>query len=101
MIRAGTEFLKNLKQKDYFNATECFNCGTCTALCPMGIEILPRELFRYVLIGAEEKIVERSDTIFSCLLCKMCEVNCPQGVKIAENIRTLRWYLTERIYKIS
>jgi heterodisulfide reductase subunit C2 len=31
--------------------------------------------------------------VFSCLLCKMCEENCPAGVHIAENVRTLRHHI--------
>jgi len=62
----------------------------------MGIELLPRKLFRYVLLGVEEKVRENSATIYSCLLCKMCEVNCPAGVHIAENVRALRYYLYKK-----
>ena len=65
----------------------CMNCGVCTAVCPMGIEVLPRSLFRYVLLGMEEQMLEETESIYSCLLCKMCEVNCPAGVHIAENVR--------------
>jgi len=34
------------------------------------------------------------ETVFSCLLCKLCEVNCPAGVHITENVRALRHYST-------
>ncbi len=73
-----------------FNAEACFNCGTCTALCPLGYKIVPRKLFQDVRLGLEDKIRANIPQIFSCLLCRMCEVNCPQGVKITENMRTLR-----------
>ena len=73
-----------------FNAEACFNCGTCTALCPLGYKILPRKLFQEVRLGLEDKIRASIPEIFSCLLCRMCEGNCPQGVHITENLRTLR-----------
>jgi heterodisulfide reductase subunit C2 len=76
-----------------FNASACMNCGVCTAVCPMGIEVLPRTLFRYVMLGMEEQVVEQTESVYSCLLCKMCEVNCPAGVHIAENVRSLRHHI--------
>jgi heterodisulfide reductase subunit C len=83
-----------------FNASACMNCGVCTAVCPMGIEILPRRLFRYVLLGMEEQLLEETETVFSCLLCKMCEANCPAGVNIAENVRALRHHINRTQFGI-
>jgi heterodisulfide reductase subunit C len=75
------------------NAGACMNCGVCSAVCPMGIELLPRKLFRYVLLGMEERLLQERETVYSCLLCKLCEVNCPAEVHIAENVRALRHYI--------
>ena len=81
-----------------FNASACMNCGVCTAVCPMGIEVLPRKLFRHVLLGMEDQVLEETESIYSCLLCKMCEVNCPAGVHIAENVRTLRHHINRTVF---
>ncbi|MDE1939429.1 MAG: 4Fe-4S dicluster domain-containing protein [Alphaproteobacteria bacterium] len=86
IAKLGTDELGNSE----FNAEACFNCGTCTALCPLGYQILPRKLFHEVRLGLEDKIRASIPQIFSCLLCRMCEENCPQGVKITENMRILR-----------
>ena len=64
---------------DEFNADACMNCGVCSAICPMGVDVQPRMLFRYVLLGMEERVTAGIETVFSCLLCKMCEENCPVG----------------------
>jgi heterodisulfide reductase subunit C len=88
MTPVNTHFIESIDRR--FNAAACMNCGVCTALCPMEIELLPRVLFRQVMLGMEERIVANTDAIFSCLLCKMCEINCPAGVPIAENVRLLR-----------
>jgi heterodisulfide reductase subunit C len=81
-----------------FNASACMNCGVCTAVCPMGIEVLPRRLFRYVLLGMEEQMLKETESVYSCLLCKMCEANCPAGVHIAENVRSLRHYINRKVF---
>lgn len=98
MSTVNPEFLDAVDER--FNATACMNCGTCTALCPMEIGPLPRELFRHVMLGLEDKVMGEEDTIYSCLLCKMCEVNCPAKVPIAENMRVLRTTINRRAYKL-
>ncbi len=83
-----------------FNAAPCMNCGTCTATCPMGLELLPRRLFRFVMLGMEDRVRESTEAIYSCLLCRMCEESCPAGVPIAENVRSLRRYLNREVFRI-
>ena len=79
-----------LARSDGFDADACMNCGVCSAICPMGVDVEVRRLFRYVLLGMEDKVRAETERVFSCLLCRMCEENCPAGVHIAENVRTLR-----------
>ena len=98
MAVINTKFIDEVSTSEKFNANACMNCGVCTAVCPMGLELLPRQLFRYVVIGVEEKIMEHQETIFSCLMCRMCEQNCPAGVKITENVRTLRGYINRTVF---
>ena len=92
-MKVDVAFREALRHGNGFDAQACLNCGSCTALCPLGLEMMPRKLFRWALLGAREKVLEHTDTVYSCLLCKMCEENCPAGVHISENVRTLRVYL--------
>ncbi len=78
-----------------YDAQACMNCGVCTAVCPLELELLPRRLFRYVELGLVERVREESETVFSCLLCRACEESCPAGVHITENVRVLRHWLLE------
>ena len=87
-----------LDRSPEFNADASMNCGVCSAICPMGVEVQPRKLFRYVLLGMEERVRAETETVFSCLLCKMCEENCPSGVHFAENVRTLRHHIDRTVF---
>ena len=78
-----------------FDAEACMNCGVCSATCPLGVDLLPRRLFRYALLGDEERLRGEEETIFSCLLCRACEESCPAGVHITENVRLLRRWLLD------
>jgi len=98
MLKVDPELIKKIPEK--FDAVACMNCGECTALCPVEIGLLPRRLFRYVLLGLGSKIVDSIPEIYSCLLCRMCEVNCPADVPIVENVRLLRKYINKKVYKL-
>jgi heterodisulfide reductase subunit C2 len=78
-----------------FDAQLCMNCGICTATCPLGIDVLPRRVMRYAVLGLGERVRAESEAVFSCLLCRACEENCPAGVHIAGNVRLLRRWLLE------
>ena len=100
-MKVDPEFLGRLRSVGDFDATLCMNCGTCTALCPLGVELLPRRLFRYAMLGDREKLLASSETIFSCLLCRLCEANCPGSVPIAENVRFLRTYVNRELHGLA
>ncbi len=100
MSTVNGAFLDEVRCSEDFNASACMHCGLCTAICPMGFDLLPRRLFRYVMLGLENKVVENAETIFSCLLCKLCEENCPAGVHIVENMICLRCHLNRQVFGI-
>lgn len=78
-----------------FDARLCMNCGICTATCPLGIDVLPRQVMRHAELGLAKRVAGEEEAIFSCLLCRACEENCPAGVHITRNIRLLRRWLLE------
>ena len=99
MAKVNRKFIDEVGSR--FNASACMSCGACTAICPMETGMLPRMLFRFTMLGQDGKIREHEDTIFSCLLCRMCEVNCPAEVPIAENVRLLRGYFDVHVFDLA
>jgi len=85
---------------DGFDAAACMSCGICTAICPMEVGVLPRKLFRHALLGLEDEVTADADAIYLCLLCRLCEVNCPAGVPVAENVRLLRRHISSTVYRL-
>ncbi|MBT3296309.1 MAG: 4Fe-4S dicluster domain-containing protein [Verrucomicrobia bacterium] len=90
MATVSSELAAKVKRCEEFNAEACYHCGVCTAVCPLGYGIMPRKLFRQVMLGLKDKVEEQVPAIYSCLLCRMCESNCPAEVRISENVRALR-----------
>jgi heterodisulfide reductase subunit C2 len=94
----ATGLAERVREAGAFDAEACMNCGVCTAICPLGLDVLPRRVFRYVLLGLEDRVREETETVYSCLLCRLCEENCPAGVHISENVRTLRHHLNRSVF---
>jgi heterodisulfide reductase subunit C len=70
----------------------CFQCGTCTADCPIARFddfYRPRKLIRMVQLGLKERLLS-NDIIWLCSTCFTCIDHCPQDVGIASIVRALR-----------
>ena len=81
------------------NATEvtishCYQCGKCTAGCPLNeeMDVMPNQILRMLqleLPGYEDKILS-SLSIWLCLACDTCYSRCPQEVKLSQVMDFLR-----------
>jgi heterodisulfide reductase subunit C len=74
------------------NVMLCFQCGTCTADCPIARfsdTYRPRKLMRMTQLGLKERILS-SDVLWLCAACFTCVDRCPQDVEIAGILRALR-----------
>ena len=91
-------FAETVATSNGFDAWACLNCGVCSAVCPVGIDLLPRKLFRYAVLGLKEEVLGQTESVFQCLLCRLCEENCPGNVHIAENVRFLRGYIADEVF---
>ncbi len=96
--KVDLEFAEEVATSEDFNAWACLNCGVCSAVCPLGIDLMPRKLFRYTVLGLKEEVLDQTESIFQCLLCKLCEENCTADVHIAENVRFLRGYIDRELF---
>lgn len=70
----------------------CFQCGTCTADCPVSRfsdSYRPRKFVRMAQIGLKSKVIS-NDAIWLCAACFTCVDHCPQGVDISGIIRALK-----------
>ncbi len=70
----------------------CFQCGTCTADCPVSRHnesYRPRKILRMAQLGIKDQVL-KSDVIWLCAACFICVDHCPQDVDIAGVLRALR-----------
>ena len=72
---------------------KCYQCGTCTALCPWGNleDFSSRRFIEMTRLGVEG--FEGSS--WTCVNCKICWDNCPQEINIPQIFHAVRNVLFE------
>lgn len=96
MALISADFADELERFGLDTTLECFNCGTCAAICPLIYEHFPRKMIRYAQIGARDRILENAQELWRCLHCGLCTQTCPRGANPGELILGLRRYVVNR-----
>jgi heterodisulfide reductase subunit C len=86
-----------LRDRTGVNVAKCYQCGKCSAGCPMAGEMAIRthEIMHLVQRDHRDRLLE-SDSIWLCLACETCSARCPTGADPARVIDALRELALER-----
>ena len=89
--RVHNEFAKEVELISGQNLFACYQCGNCTAGCPVAfaMEVGPHAVIRYTLLGLEEEAL-RVNTFWLCASCLQCASRCPKGIDVARVMDALR-----------
>lgn len=76
----------------------CYECGTCTAACPV-VRVFPayynpRVFFNKLSLDLENVLTEAG--LWLCAMCYRCHRRCPHGLKLPEIFLLLREMAIER-----
>jgi heterodisulfide reductase subunit C len=76
---------------------KCYQCGRCSAGCPMAeeMDLLPNQVARLIQMGLEQEVLD-SKTVWLCVSCFMCQSRCPKGVDLPTLMESLRFLATKR-----
>jgi heterodisulfide reductase subunit C len=93
----NNEFIRRIEQVAGQGAYACYQCGKCTAGCPMAAEmdLTPNQVMRYAQLGLGERLRE-CKTVWLCASCFACSARCPKGVRITEVMEAIRVVLIRR-----
>ncbi len=85
------EFIKEVEQLARTKVNECYQCGKCTAGCPIAdeMDIGPAGVMRLVQLGDVENALNNK-TIWLCASCITCTTRCPKNIEIADVMDALR-----------
>ncbi|MEL7565694.1 MAG: 4Fe-4S dicluster domain-containing protein [Dehalobacterium sp.] len=83
--------IKELQKKAGVNITDCYQCGKCSAGCPVAFAMdkTPRQIIRLLQLGMLEEAL-KTRTIWLCATCQTCSTRCPRDVDLATLMETIR-----------
>lgn len=88
------ELPKKIRQQTDVNVIECYQCGKCTAGCPVAdrMDLRPSVIMRMLQSGntAEKDEILHSLSIWLCLTCETCYSRCPMELDIPKVMDYLR-----------
>jgi len=93
--RVDTDFKKDLQNFGLKDWNECYQCGSCTAVCSLTREdqLFPRRSIRLIQMGLKKKITSSVDP-WLCYYCGDCSETCPRNANPGEVMMVMRRYLT-------
>lgn len=73
------------------NPACCYQCGKCSAGCPMALEtrLRPHDIMRLIGQNRRKELLE-SESIWLCLTCETCAARCPNECDPARTMDALR-----------
>jgi ferredoxin len=92
-ITVNPGLIREIKRYGAFDISACFNCGNCTAVCPLSTEngSFPRRLIRMGQIGNREALLQSPET-WLCYYCGECSDTCPRQAEPGEYMAAVRRY---------
>ncbi len=90
-VRIDTSVLRDMKTFGAFDISACFNCGNCTAVCPLSQDSVafPRRMIRYAQLGQKANVVA-SRELWLCYYCAECSDTCPRQAEPGEFMASAR-----------
>ncbi len=70
----------------------CYQCGTCTATCPLAPAVQVRRMLRYLQLGALEPAGRQA---WACVTCRLCALECPHRVDVPRAV----WAARRKLYE--
>ena len=85
------EFVKKVETLSGSSVRRCFQCGKCSAGCPMRsfMDHPPNRIVRLLQLGQYERVLA-GRSIWYCASCETCSTRCPNKADLASIMDALR-----------
>ena len=85
------EFVEQVQRESGQNLSICYQCGKCTAGCPVSFayDIPVSQIMRLLQAGQKDTILS-ANSIWLCASCETCTTRCPNSIDVAGIMDTLR-----------
>jgi quinone-modifying oxidoreductase subunit QmoC len=85
------EFVETIAEWGGGDLKTCFQCATCSVVCPLSPDInpFPRKEMIWAQWGMKDRLARDPD-LWLCHRCNDCSENCPRGAKTGDVMAALR-----------
>jgi len=86
-----SEFIAEVQRESEQNLALCYQCGNCTAGCPVSFayDYPVNQIMRLVQAGRRQEALS-SHAIWLCSSCETCTTRCPNDIDVARIMDVLR-----------
>ncbi len=90
-IKPSLDFKRDLVEFGANTFNQCFQCATCSTVCPLSPEKdpFPRKEMLWLQWGLKDRLIRDPD-IWLCHYCGQCSQHCPRGANPGETMMALR-----------
>lgn len=87
------KFAGEIESLSGFNVYDCYQCGKCTAGCPVAqfTDESPTKLLRLIQLNQKDQVL-KSKTPYLCATCNTCSGRCPMQIDVTKIMETIRIY---------
>lgn len=84
-------FAKEVTKRSHTELNLCYHCRCCASGCPFiqAMDYAPHGVIRMVQLGMKKEALE-CKTIWTCVGCHTCSVQCPMAIDMASIMDALR-----------
>lgn len=92
-VQPDLEFIKDMKSAGGDTLKKCYQCATCSVVCPLSADDnpFPRREMIFAQWGLKEKLVG-DPNVMLCHQCGDCTTYCPRGAKPGDVLGAIRAY---------
>jgi heterodisulfide reductase subunit C2 len=92
-LKTENDVIAAIKEISGEDVRACYQCGKCTAGCPLAptMDLMPNQILRLIQVGEHEQAL-KSRAIWLCASCLTCAARCPKEVdpaRVMDALRTL------------
>lgn len=84
-------FVNDIAQHANVNLHDCYQCGKCSAGCPMAeaMDLPPQQIMRLLQMGKINQVLQ-AESPWICAQCNTCSARCPQKIDTTAIMREVR-----------
>src|SRR3972149_6999388 len=93
LVKPNWEFKASILGLGARDLTACYQCGTCSVVCPIATDAnpFPRKEMIWVQWGLKDRLMADSG-VWLCHQCNQCSTYCPRDAKPGDVMTALREY---------